>query len=221
MFDKIASDVSTNILGVVDLVGDVTMKPIEDTSHEVRRGLRCLPIWLCRCQLADPVCLFSSLPVMPYTKRVGAKHDWFHPSTVAVLCWRRSSCTCWNESHAEPCYCAPQEFTNILRENLVTAFNILKASEAIMVKHNVKGGGITLVSAAASLVGVPNCEAWAAAKAGVEGKSFFVCRACICCVSELQPCCRRWNGASLLLLRVLLCLAMHLPCCLLMAVLPE
>nr|MCU0624746.1 SDR family oxidoreductase [Gemmatimonadaceae bacterium] len=61
----------------------------------------------------------------------------------------------------------PDEFEQVLRLNLVTAFNAVRAAGRIMPAAG--GGAVVLVSSAAARVGLANHEAIAAAKAGVEG----------------------------------------------------
>ncbi|MDP1662148.1 MAG: SDR family oxidoreductase [Phycisphaerales bacterium] len=58
------------------------------------------------------------------------------------------------------------DFANQLTANLITAFNILRASVKAM--HDA-GGSIVLMSSVAARIGLANHEAVAAAKAGVEG----------------------------------------------------
>ncbi len=57
-----------------------------------------------------------------------------------------------------------EEFLKIISENLKTAFSVVRASTKIM-----KSGSILLFSTAAVRIGLPNHEAIAAAKGGVEG----------------------------------------------------
>jgi NAD(P)-dependent dehydrogenase (short-subunit alcohol dehydrogenase family) len=59
----------------------------------------------------------------------------------------------------------PDEFAQVLAQNLVTAFNVVRAAGKL-----VKGAGsVVLMSSAAGRTGLPNHEAIAAAKAGVIG----------------------------------------------------
>jgi len=57
-----------------------------------------------------------------------------------------------------------EEFLRIISENLKTAFSVVRAGSRIM-----KSGSILLFSTAAVRIGLPNHEAIAAAKGGVEG----------------------------------------------------
>jgi NAD(P)-dependent dehydrogenase (short-subunit alcohol dehydrogenase family) len=59
----------------------------------------------------------------------------------------------------------PEDFEKVIRTNLISAFNAVRAA----VGHMPKGGSIVLVSTVAAQLGLPNHEAIAAAKAGVEG----------------------------------------------------
>lgn len=61
----------------------------------------------------------------------------------------------------------PEEFEQVLRLNLVTGFNAVRAAGRIM--PGAGGGAVVLVSSAAARIGLPNHEAIAAAKAGLEG----------------------------------------------------
>jgi 3-oxoacyl-[acyl-carrier protein] reductase len=58
------------------------------------------------------------------------------------------------------------EFDDILRTNLHSSFQVIRGSARCMRKT---GGSVVLVSTAAARIGIPNHEAIAAAKAGVEG----------------------------------------------------
>lgn len=59
----------------------------------------------------------------------------------------------------------PDEFAQVVAQNLVTAFNVVRAAGKL-----VKGAGsVVLMSSAAGRTGLPNHEAIAAAKAGVIG----------------------------------------------------
>lgn len=58
-----------------------------------------------------------------------------------------------------------KEFAHQLTQNLVTAFNVVKASA----RHMPDGGSVVLLSSVAARVGLANHEAVAAAKAGVSG----------------------------------------------------
>lgn len=58
------------------------------------------------------------------------------------------------------------EFEEVVRLNLRTAFSVIRASAASM---RATGGSVVLMSTCAASVGLPNHEAIAAAKAGVEG----------------------------------------------------
>ncbi len=60
------------------------------------------------------------------------------------------------------------EFSETLGINLITAFNVLRASARIMMRQQ-SGGSIVLCSSVAARRGLINHEAIAAAKAGVEG----------------------------------------------------
>jgi NAD(P)-dependent dehydrogenase (short-subunit alcohol dehydrogenase family) len=58
------------------------------------------------------------------------------------------------------------EWESTLSVNLTSAFHAVKAGVEAMMKN---GGSIVLISSAAARVGLPNHEAIAAAKAGIEG----------------------------------------------------
>jgi NAD(P)-dependent dehydrogenase (short-subunit alcohol dehydrogenase family) len=59
----------------------------------------------------------------------------------------------------------PEEFAQVVSQNLVTAFNVVRAAGKL-----VRGSGsVVLMSSAAARTGLPNHEAIAAAKAGVIG----------------------------------------------------
>lgn len=60
----------------------------------------------------------------------------------------------------------PDELTDTLAQNVVTAFNLVRAASQAMRKS---GGSIVLMSSAAGTAGLPNHEAIAAAKAAVAG----------------------------------------------------
>lgn len=62
---------------------------------------------------------------------------------------------------------SPAEFATVIQDNLQTAFNGLRA--AIVPLQAAGGGSIVLISSVAAKVGLPNHEAIAAAKAGIEG----------------------------------------------------
>jgi NAD(P)-dependent dehydrogenase (short-subunit alcohol dehydrogenase family) len=57
------------------------------------------------------------------------------------------------------------EFAETLGQNLMTAFHVARAAARTM----TDGGSVVLVSTGAAAVGLPNHEAIAAAKAGIEG----------------------------------------------------
>lgn len=59
----------------------------------------------------------------------------------------------------------PDELLEVLRLNLVTAFNAVRCAGKVM----TGGGSVVLMSSTAARVGLPNHEAIAAAKAGVIG----------------------------------------------------
>lgn len=59
----------------------------------------------------------------------------------------------------------PEEFADVLRQNLTTAFNTVRVGTLAM----TQGGSIVLMSSAAARIGLANHEAIAAAKAGVIG----------------------------------------------------
>lgn len=61
----------------------------------------------------------------------------------------------------------PAEFMEVLEQNLGTAFHVLRSCAGAMQRSG--GGSILLMSSAAAQQGLPNHEAIAAAKAGVEG----------------------------------------------------
>lgn len=60
------------------------------------------------------------------------------------------------------------EFAETLAVNLTTAFHVLRAAARVLM-HQAGGGSIVLCSSVAARRGLPNHEAIAAAKAGVEG----------------------------------------------------
>jgi NAD(P)-dependent dehydrogenase (short-subunit alcohol dehydrogenase family) len=59
-----------------------------------------------------------------------------------------------------------QEWADTITQNLTTAFHVTRAATPLLA---AKGGALVLFSTAATRVGLPNHEAIAAAKAGVEG----------------------------------------------------
>jgi NAD(P)-dependent dehydrogenase (short-subunit alcohol dehydrogenase family) len=61
---------------------------------------------------------------------------------------------------------SPEEFQQTLSTNLVSAFSCVRAGANAM---RETGGSIVLLGTAASLIGLPNHEAIAAAKAGITG----------------------------------------------------
>lgn len=61
------------------------------------------------------------------------------------------------------------EYMETINANLTTAFSVVRAAGHHM-KHT--GGSVVLISSAAALIGVPNHEAIAAAKAGILGLVF-------------------------------------------------
>ena len=60
-----------------------------------------------------------------------------------------------------------EQFSETINQNLMTSFNIIRATAKIMMRGN--GGRIILFSSAAASLGMPNHAAISAAKAGVEG----------------------------------------------------
>ena len=60
-----------------------------------------------------------------------------------------------------------EQFMETINQNLVTSFNVIRATAKIMMRGN--GGRIILFSSAAASLGMPNHAAISAAKAGVEG----------------------------------------------------
>lgn len=60
----------------------------------------------------------------------------------------------------------PEEFDETIRTNLTSAFAVLRASVRPMIRSG--GGSIVLVSTAAAQIGLPNHEAIAAAKGGID-----------------------------------------------------
>jgi NAD(P)-dependent dehydrogenase (short-subunit alcohol dehydrogenase family) len=60
-----------------------------------------------------------------------------------------------------------EQFSETINQNLVTSFNVIRATAKIMMRGN--GGRIVLFSSAAASLGMPNHAAISAAKAGVEG----------------------------------------------------
>lgn len=63
----------------------------------------------------------------------------------------------------------PEEFAEVLRQNLTTAFNTVRVGTRAMSEGGGGGGAIVLMSSAAGRIGLANHEAIAAAKAGVIG----------------------------------------------------
>lgn len=61
----------------------------------------------------------------------------------------------------------PEEFEEVLQQNLMTAFHLVRAAAPAMGRSG--GGSLVLMSSAAARIGLPSHEAIAAAKAGVEG----------------------------------------------------
>jgi NAD(P)-dependent dehydrogenase (short-subunit alcohol dehydrogenase family) len=59
-----------------------------------------------------------------------------------------------------------QEYSEIIAANLTTAFATVRAAGRLL---NRRGGSVVLVSSAAVRIGLPNHEAIAAAKGGIEG----------------------------------------------------
>jgi NAD(P)-dependent dehydrogenase (short-subunit alcohol dehydrogenase family) len=62
--------------------------------------------------------------------------------------------------------CSEDDYHETIKANLTTAFAIIRAASKTMLKH---GGSVVLIASAAALVGLPNHEAIAAAKAGIIG----------------------------------------------------
>jgi len=60
----------------------------------------------------------------------------------------------------------PEEWAETLAVNLTSAFGVVRAAARVM---RERGGSVVLVSSAAARIGLPNHEAIAAAKAGLEG----------------------------------------------------
>ena len=60
-----------------------------------------------------------------------------------------------------------EQFMETINQNLVTSFNVIRATAKIMMRGN--GGRIVLFSSAAASLGMPNHASISAAKAGVEG----------------------------------------------------
>ena len=60
-----------------------------------------------------------------------------------------------------------EQFMETINQNLVTSFNVIRATAKLMMRGN--GGRIVLFSSAAASLGMPNHAAISAAKAGVEG----------------------------------------------------
>tara|TARA_B100000900_G_scaffold401470_1_gene406191 strand:+ start:215 stop:955 length:741 start_codon:yes stop_codon:yes gene_type:complete len=60
-----------------------------------------------------------------------------------------------------------EQFMETINQNLLTSFNIIRATAKIMMRG--KGGRIILFSSAAATLGMPNHASISAAKAGVEG----------------------------------------------------
>ena len=62
--------------------------------------------------------------------------------------------------------CSETDYQQTIQANLSTAFAVVRAAGKTMVKQ---GGSVVLIASAAALVGLPNHEAIAAAKAGIIG----------------------------------------------------
>ncbi len=62
---------------------------------------------------------------------------------------------------------SPEELDDVLGQNLLPAFNLVRAAAPVLAKNG--GGAITLMSSVAARIGLPNHEAIAAAKGAVEG----------------------------------------------------
>lgn len=61
-----------------------------------------------------------------------------------------------------------EEWESVIRTNLTSSFNIVRAAARIMMRQ-AAGGSIVLLSSAAAQLGIANHEAIAAAKAGIIG----------------------------------------------------
>jgi NAD(P)-dependent dehydrogenase (short-subunit alcohol dehydrogenase family) len=59
-----------------------------------------------------------------------------------------------------------EEWDDVLATNLTSSFSVVRSAGKCMRSH---GGSVVLVSSAAATIGMPNHEAIAAAKAGIEG----------------------------------------------------
>ena len=66
------------------------------------------------------------------------------------------------------------EFDAVMHTNLYSAFNVLRPAVKAMMKQSPGGGSVVFCSSAVARHGIPNHEAIAAAKAGVNGE-LFVC----------------------------------------------
>ncbi len=62
---------------------------------------------------------------------------------------------------------SPQELEEVLGQNLLPAFNLVRAAAPVLAKSG--GGALALMSSVAARIGIPNHEAIAAAKGAVEG----------------------------------------------------
>jgi len=68
-----------------------------------------------------------------------------------------------------------REFSDVIQTNLYSAFATVKASHSVMKRS---GGSVVLISSAAASIGMPNHEAIAAAKAGIEGLTRSAAASC-------------------------------------------
>lgn len=93
--------------------------------------------------------------VLSVFERAGASGE---PVTAAVMC---VGSILLKPAHLT----SAAEFESVLQQNLVTAFNLVRGAGKCM----TQGGSVVLLSSCAAQIGLPNHEAIAAAKAGVEG----------------------------------------------------
>lgn len=74
---------------------------------------------------------------------------------------------CIGSLYLKPAHATSEaDFLDVLQTNLCSAFETVRSSHSAMRKS---GGSVVLVSSAAASIGMPNHEAIAAAKSGVEG----------------------------------------------------
>ena len=92
-----------------------------------------------------------------------------------------------------------EQFMDTINQNLVTSFNVIRATAKIMMRGN--GGRIVLFSSAAASLGMPNHAAISAAKAGVEGLARAAASDCAAPGTSAAESCARPRRAALLCTR--------------------